>query len=100
MQGDFLNWLLLALCIALSFVLSGMETGVFALSRLRVRQQYLLQAPPQRGGHQDARAQHTEPGIGSPARIDLCAGRRNAGTGQHPGTGPGCRASGIEQREA
>lgn len=39
MQSDLFNWLLLAFCIALSFVLSGMETGVFALSRLRVRRQ-------------------------------------------------------------
>ena len=29
----------IALCLALSFLLSGMEAGVFALSRLRVRQQ-------------------------------------------------------------
>src|SRR5437762_13633384 len=34
-----LIWLLFALCLALSFVLSGMEAGVFALSRLRIRQQ-------------------------------------------------------------
>ncbi len=32
-------WLLFGLCLALSFLLSGMEAGVFALSRLRVRQQ-------------------------------------------------------------
>ena len=31
--------LLLALCLTLSFVLSGMEAGVFTLSRLRIRQQ-------------------------------------------------------------
>jgi putative hemolysin len=30
--------LLLAACLALSFLFSGMETGVFALNRLRVRQ--------------------------------------------------------------
>jgi putative hemolysin len=30
---------LLSICLALSFLLSGMEAGVFALSRLRVRQQ-------------------------------------------------------------
>jgi putative hemolysin len=34
-----LTWVLLAGCFFLSFVLSGMETGVFALSRLRIRQQ-------------------------------------------------------------
>src|SRR5215472_8708663 len=32
-------WLFLAVCLAVSFVLSGMEAGVFALSRLRIRQQ-------------------------------------------------------------
>src|SRR5215207_11310674 len=31
--------LLLAICLTLSFLLSGMEAGVFALSRLRIRQQ-------------------------------------------------------------
>lgn len=34
-----LIWLAFALCLALSFLLSGMEAGVFALSRMRVRQQ-------------------------------------------------------------
>src|SRR5436190_8046721 len=34
-----LVWLLFAVCLMLSFVLSGMEAGVFALSRLRIRQQ-------------------------------------------------------------
>ena len=33
-----LTWLFLAACLALSFLLSGMEAGVFALNRLRVRQ--------------------------------------------------------------
>jgi putative hemolysin len=37
MQSELLNWVLLALCVALSFLLSGMEAGVFALSRLRIR---------------------------------------------------------------
>src|SRR5262245_46485902 len=32
-------WLLFGACLALSFLLSGMEAGVFALSRLRIRQQ-------------------------------------------------------------
>jgi len=32
------TWLIIAACLALSFLLSGMEAGVFALSRLRVRQ--------------------------------------------------------------
>jgi CBS domain containing-hemolysin-like protein len=39
MSGNPLIWLLFALCLALSFILSGMEAGVFALSRLRIRQQ-------------------------------------------------------------
>jgi CBS domain containing-hemolysin-like protein len=33
-----LIWSLFAVCLAVSFVLSGMEAGVFALSRLRIRQ--------------------------------------------------------------
>jgi putative hemolysin len=32
-------WVLFLFCLALSFLLSGMEAGVFALSRLRIRQQ-------------------------------------------------------------
>src|SRR5258707_9708504 len=32
-------WIIFAICLALSFILSGMEAGVFALSRLRIRQQ-------------------------------------------------------------
>src|SRR5438477_3254946 len=39
MGNNGLIWLLFALCLALSFLLSGMEAGVFALSRLRIRQQ-------------------------------------------------------------
>src|SRR4030081_3205325 len=39
MSENPLIWLLFALCLALSFMLSGMEAGVFALSRLRIRQQ-------------------------------------------------------------
>ena len=48
MTLDFINWLVLAFCLGLSFLLSGMEAGVFALSRLRVRQQM-------RAGHASAR---------------------------------------------
>ncbi len=44
-------WLGLAGCLALSFVLSGMEAGVFALSRLRIRQQT-------RAGSRSARVLH------------------------------------------
>src|SRR5438445_1123757 len=34
-----LIWILFGACLVLSFVLSGMEAAVFALSRLRIRQQ-------------------------------------------------------------
>ena len=38
MTTNILSWVALAVCLALSFLLSGMEAGVFALNRLRVRQ--------------------------------------------------------------
>src|SRR5436190_2089740 len=38
MVANGLIWLLFSFCLALSFVVSGMEAGVFALSRLRIRQ--------------------------------------------------------------
>lgn len=38
MTLTLLNWAVVAAFLALSFLLSGMEAGVFALSRLRVRQ--------------------------------------------------------------
>jgi putative hemolysin len=37
METGIFNWLVLILCLLLSFLLSGMEAGVFALNRLRVR---------------------------------------------------------------
>jgi putative hemolysin len=37
MNLDLLNWTVLVLCLLLSFLLSGMEAGVFALNRLRIR---------------------------------------------------------------
>ncbi len=37
MDTSFLNWFALALCLGASFLLSGMEAGVFALNQLRVR---------------------------------------------------------------
>jgi CBS domain containing-hemolysin-like protein len=37
MEIRMLTWLFLTACLALSFLLSGMEAGVFALNRLRVR---------------------------------------------------------------
>ena len=48
---DILTWLMFAFCLALSFLLSGMEAGVFALSRLRIRQQM-------RAGRSSARLLH------------------------------------------
>ncbi len=36
---NLLIWAVFIACLALSFVLSGMEAGVFALSRVRIRQQ-------------------------------------------------------------
>src|SRR6267142_1189279 len=46
-----LIWIVFAICLALSFLLSGMEAGVFALSRLRVRQQM-------RAGRRSAKVLH------------------------------------------
>jgi len=37
MDTTYPTWIALALCLAASFLLSGMEAGVFALNRLRVR---------------------------------------------------------------
>jgi CBS domain containing-hemolysin-like protein len=37
MSMEIFNWIVLALCLFVSFLLSGMEAGVFALNRLRVR---------------------------------------------------------------
>ncbi|MDR3460298.1 MAG: CNNM domain-containing protein [Verrucomicrobiae bacterium] len=37
MDPTYPTWIALALCLAASFLLSGMEAGVFALNRLRVR---------------------------------------------------------------
>jgi putative hemolysin len=34
---QILAWVVLVICLALSFLLSGMEAGVFALSRMRIR---------------------------------------------------------------
>ena len=51
MNGPSLIWLVFGFCLALSFVLSGMEAGVFALSRLRIRQQM-------RAGRRSATALH------------------------------------------
>ncbi len=39
MGAQALIWLVFTACLGLSFLLSGMEAGVFALSRLRIRQQ-------------------------------------------------------------
>src|SRR2546423_13135162 len=50
MNNNFV-WILFAFSLALSFLLSGMEAGVFALSRLRIRQQM-------RSGRKSARVLH------------------------------------------
>src|SRR5437868_14502747 len=39
MTPNLLIWIGFTGCLVLSFILSGMEAGVFALSRLRIRQQ-------------------------------------------------------------
>jgi len=51
MEANNFIWMVFALCLALSFLLSGMEAGVFALSRLRIRQQV-------RAGRKSARLLH------------------------------------------
>src|SRR5205823_5828618 len=51
MVANGLIWLLFSFCLALSFVLSGMEAGVFALSRLRIRRQM-------RAGRRSAKVLH------------------------------------------
>ncbi len=48
MASVLLALLIFLACLALSFVLSGMEAGVFALSRLRVRQQMRAGRPSAR----------------------------------------------------
>src|SRR5437762_12463921 len=39
MGPQLIIWTAFIACLAVSFLLSGMEAGVFALSRLRIRQQ-------------------------------------------------------------
>lgn len=51
MTGSLSIWMLFVIGLALSFLLSGMEAGVFALSRLRIRQQM-------RAGRKSATALH------------------------------------------
>src|SRR5205823_174313 len=51
MRTQLVIWLLFSACLAISFLLSGMEAGVFALSRLRVRQQM-------RAGRRSAKVLH------------------------------------------
>src|SRR6266852_4791993 len=51
MRTAILIWCCFAACLVVSFVLSGMEAGVFALSRLRIRQQM-------RAGKSSARVLH------------------------------------------
>lgn len=51
MATNAIIWLAVLLCLGVSFFLSGMESGVFALSRLRIRQQ-------SRAGRRSARLLH------------------------------------------
>jgi len=51
MGTEYLIWLLFSACLGMSFILSGMEAGVFALSRLRIRQQ-------KRAGRRSAKVLH------------------------------------------
>ena len=51
MRTDIIIWWVAGLCLIASFVLSGMEAGVFALSRLRIRQQM-------RNGRRSAKVLH------------------------------------------
>ena len=51
MRSAILIWCCFAACLVLSFILSGMEAGVFALSRLRIRQRM-------RAGNASARVLH------------------------------------------
>src|SRR5258706_2076803 len=51
MNSHVLIWLTFIACLIISFVLSGMEAGVFALSRLRIRQQM-------RAGRRSAKVLH------------------------------------------
>ncbi len=50
--NELLIWLAFAACLIISFVLSGMEAGVFALSRLRLRQQVRAGRPSAKVLHQ------------------------------------------------
>jgi putative hemolysin len=52
MAFGIFTWLIFLACLALSFLFSGMEAGVFALSRLRIRQQM-------RAGKASARLLHS-----------------------------------------
>ena len=49
--SQLLTWVAFAICLALSFLLSGMEAGVFALSRMRVRRQMRAGKPSARVLH-------------------------------------------------
>jgi putative hemolysin len=52
MESNLFIWILLAGCLGLSFWLSGMEAGVMALSRLRIRQQMRAGRPSAKVLHQ------------------------------------------------
>src|SRR5262245_14797472 len=50
-EHALLFWVIFGACLAVSFLLSGMEAGVFVLSRIRIRQQM-------RAGRASARTLH------------------------------------------
>jgi CBS domain containing-hemolysin-like protein len=52
MGSNLAIWILFGLCLVLSFVFSGMEAGVFALSRLRIRQRMRAGRPSAKVLHQ------------------------------------------------
>ncbi len=52
METQAVIWIVFAACLAVSFLLSGMEAGVFALSRVRVRQQMRAGRPSARVLHE------------------------------------------------
>ena len=51
MNWNLTGWIALPLFLAVSFLLSGMEAGVFALSRPRIRQQMRAGKPSARVLH-------------------------------------------------
>ena len=84
MDNSLGEYLLLALCFGASFLLSGMEAGVFALNRLRIRRLARTASPPPRFFNRFLE----KPGAVS---VDDSGGQ-HAGQFHHPGAGcwPNC----------